>query len=159
MIRWYAEEERATPRMVLSMLKDLPQHARLHATRFDPELLQTEEEKESGEAPPASPEDFDWFEERRIWDRPEMQMAALQANLLRQLVIYVPNWIEGKSPDWSPVGPPEWRHPELTQKPKQPTVVDIMQVFGYQGPGEGHIQDTHQAPQPSIEDVAGVFGF
>lgn len=144
--------------MVLSMIKDLPSHARIHATRFDPEALQTEEEKESKEESLVKPEDFDWFYERRIWDRPEMQMAALQANLLRQLVIYVPNWIEGKSPEWSPVGPPEWRHPELTQKPEEPSVMDVMRgVFGYQGSDADQAQSTQ--PQPSIEDVAGAFGF
>ena len=135
------------------MLRDLPAHSRLSASTFDPESLYSEEEKGSrggkGKKKEVNSEDINWFQERRVWDRPEMQVMALQANLLRDLVIYVPRWKKNQAPDHDPVGPPEWRHPELTEKPKGPaSVMDVMQqVFGYQG-------DVQEVPTgPSVSDV------
>ena len=139
--------------MVLAMVKDLPAHSRLSASTFDPSALVGTKEGE-GEGKKSAPglEDFDWFHERRTWDRPEMQMAALQATLLGRLVVSLPNWKKNKAPDVDPVGPPEWRHPELREKPKEAaSVMDVMRVFGYQGPEEGR--------SPSVEDAMAVFGF
>lgn len=135
------------------MLRDLPAYSRLSASAFDPESLYSEEEEQDGKGKKkkkeVKSEDINWFQERRTWDRPEMQIMALQANLLRDLVIYVPRWKKNQTPDRDPVGPPEWRHPELTKKPKGPaSVVDVMQqVFGYQG----EIQEVPAGP--SVLDV------
>ena len=140
------------------MLRDLPAYSRLSASTFDPESLYSEEEKKGDrnkKKPKVNPDDINWFQERRTWDRPEMQIMALQANLLRDLVIYVPRWKKNQAPEHDPVGPPEWRHPELRKKPRGPASVnDVMAVFGYQGGDQ-----TEEPTGPSVSDVMGVFGY
>lgn len=144
--------------MILAMLRDLPAYSRLSASTFDPESLRSDDDdkRDKGKKKPeVKPEDINWFQERRIWDRPDMQMMALQANLLRDLLIYVPRWKKNQAPEHDPVGPPEWRHPELRKKPKgPPTVSDVMAVFGYQGASQ-----TEEPTGPSLDDVMGVFGY
>lgn len=111
--------------MVLAMIQDLPAHSRLSASSFDPETLRKHSEGKS-EA------EINWYHERRIWDRPEMQMYGLMVNLLGDLRTFVPSWTK-KPPPFSAVGPPEWRDPELLKEKKPATVMDVMRVFGYQG--------------------------
>ena len=107
--------------MILAMLRDLPRHARLSA-------------RLEGEAPKPDPDaPIDWVAERREWNVPERQLLALAVNLLGDIRRYVPEWKDGKGPEFDPVGPPQWRGlSEQTEKKKgQATVEDVMAVFGW----------------------------
>lgn len=130
------------------MIKDLPPECRLNATTFDPETLRRPEGKSDQGFDPDS---INWFYERRIWDKSEMKMLAVIANLLGELRTYVPQW-QKKPPPFDPVGPAEWRHPELTKTTQPATVMDVMRVFGYQG-------DSQEESSTTVEDAMRALGY
>lgn len=120
--KWMAGEERATPSMVLAMLRDLPPGSRLQALTYG--------QRETPE--PGS--DIDWYLERRQWSDPDRQLMAAQLNTLSNLLRFVPQWKEGKAPEIDVVGPPEWRgitEQSDEKKKGQATVEDVMAVFGW----------------------------
>jgi hypothetical protein len=109
-------EVATTPRLILTLLRNLPEGARYAAAIASaPEVATVAEKRET-------PEETDPASEARTWTQDRLLMAQL-INSVNTLVRFTIQWEQGKAPKLPLVGPSSWRG---EGKAKPLTVMDVL---------------------------------
>lgn len=125
MADWLAGEARATPKMVLAMLRALPEEAAFVAH------MRVEAEREPDVDADGVPIEIDpelsSFLEKKTWTEDRRLLADI-ANRLGLIFQYLHQWEKGQEPKLPILGPSEWREQAevAEQKSKLVTIDDVL---------------------------------
>jgi hypothetical protein len=118
LVKFLAGEAHGSPRLILAMLRNVPEGSR-YAAAF------TSAPEAAGMETPDVPVEIDPALDARTWNYDRQLMAQL-INSVNTLVRYSIPWEQGKAPKLPLVGPAQWRG-EGPQAPAKPlSVMDVM---------------------------------
>lgn len=118
LVKFMAGDVNSSPRLILTMLRNLPEGSRYAAAVTSaPEVV--------GIETPQAPVEVNPIQEARTWSHDRQLMAQL-INSVNTLVRFSIPWEQGKAPQLPLVGPASWRG-EGPKAPAKPlTVMDVM---------------------------------
>lgn len=116
----------SSPRLILSLIRHLPEGSIYAAT-----LQSAPAEDVATEEPPAEP---DPAYEAQLWTTDRMLQAQL-INSVNMLIRHSIDWKDGKAPELPIIGPAKWRDEGPNATPSKPlTVMDVINnVMGHHG--------------------------
>jgi hypothetical protein len=128
LVEFLAGERNGSPRLILAMLRHLPESSRYAAA------LTSAPEVAGDSDIPEAPAEIDPAQEARVWNTDRQLMAQL-INSVNTLVRHTIPWEQGNAPKLPLVGPAAWRGegPNAAPKPTLSVMDVINKVTGKHG--------------------------